>query len=456
MPIYQFTSPAGVDYYGEGASPEDAFRTAEERDPAEIAAMRQRQAVKPSGGRGESEFTGQVEDFLVPGLGAAKSAMGGEFGEAAGKAALSAAPFGLGKVPAAAKALGAGAATLMAPSATAGGMFDAEADPKVRRSLQKQYDEAGPKGKREITAAFMAQQGKIAEERRGVERETAERGETQKRRDDWMAQNADAIGKMSKDRQDQIKGASSLTQAQDLFTQGMEEHRQAGLTWAEKHPDEMEYLQVGAAGLSGLGPIYQAWRRSRTLTKSAEEAEKAFEKAMKSRAPKGAKEQMAWRANLAEELDQINDPGFLKAVAKSALIGGSVSSFAMQTPNLVDMASHPAGSEAREKAKSSLSDPENWLRAGGEGALGAAAGRGLAEKFGSLPAARSRNKAIADTIRQQQAAELAAKEAKAQAKLAPKRGSKPTLVPPPTNVLSPSGGGDVLAPNDPLHYGYAQ
>jgi len=236
----------------------------------------------------------------------------------------------------------------------------------------------------------------------------------------------------------------------------MEEHRQAGMTWAEKHPDEMEYLQVGAAGLSGLGPIYQAWKRSRTLTKSAEEAEKAFEKAMKSRAPKGAKEQMAWRANLAEELDQINDPGFLKAVAKSALIGGSVSSFAMQTPNLVDMASHPAGAEAREKAKAALTDPENWLRAGGEGALGAAAGRGLSEKFGSLPAARARNKSIADTIRQQQAAEQAAKEAKAKAKLRP-QGGKPTLVPPPTeNVLSPSGGGDVLAPNDPLHYGYAQ
>jgi len=89
--------------------------------------------------------------------------------------------------------------------------------------------------------------------------------------------------------------------------------------------------------------------------------------------------------------------------------------------------------------------------------LGAAAGRGLAEKFGSLPAARARNKSIADTIRQQQAAEQAAREAKAQAKLKPSRGQKPTLVPPPTaNVLAPSGGGDVLAPNDPLHYGYAQ
>src|SRR6266436_10400915 len=92
-PIYQFTSPDGTDYYGEGASPEDAFRTAEERSPNEIAAMRTRQSVKPSGGRGESEFTGQLEDLLVPGLGAVKSAAGGDYGGGALQAGLSAVPF---------------------------------------------------------------------------------------------------------------------------------------------------------------------------------------------------------------------------------------------------------------------------------------------------------------------------------------------------------------------------
>src|SRR5216684_8337328 len=93
MPIYEFKSPEGASYYGEGASPEEAFRTAEEREPNEIAAMRQRQAVKPSGGRGESEFTGQLEDLLVPGLGAVKSAAGGDYGGAAVQAGLAAAPF---------------------------------------------------------------------------------------------------------------------------------------------------------------------------------------------------------------------------------------------------------------------------------------------------------------------------------------------------------------------------
>src|SRR5713101_113203 len=157
MPVYEFTSPEGVSYYGEGASPEDAYRAAEEREPNEIAAMRTRQAVKPSGGRGESEFTGQLEDLLVPGLGAVKSAAGGEYGKAAVEAGLSAAPFLPGPVKKGiAGALAGGA--VVSPIATAGGMFDAEPDPKVRRSLQKQYDEAGPRGKREITAQFMFQQ----------------------------------------------------------------------------------------------------------------------------------------------------------------------------------------------------------------------------------------------------------------------------------------------------------
>ena len=52
-----------------------------------------------------------VRRQLVPGLGAVKSAMGGEFSEAAGEAAMSALPFGAGRLGPAAKAAGAGAAT---------------------------------------------------------------------------------------------------------------------------------------------------------------------------------------------------------------------------------------------------------------------------------------------------------------------------------------------------------
>jgi hypothetical protein len=57
MPIHKFTSPEGVSYYGEGETPEEAFRVAQELEPNELAAMRQRQAVKPSGGRQEGAAT---------------------------------------------------------------------------------------------------------------------------------------------------------------------------------------------------------------------------------------------------------------------------------------------------------------------------------------------------------------------------------------------------------------
>jgi hypothetical protein len=179
------------------------------------------------------------------------------------------------------------------------------------------------------------------------------------------------------------------------------------------------------------------------LSRSAKEAEVAFDKAMRAKAPKSAKEAMALKANIAEELDKIDDPGFFKAIAKSALIGTGFSWFAPQAPNLVDWARLPEG-EAKSKARAAVFDPENLGRAAIEGGAAGFAGRGAAEKFGSLPTARARNRAALQTIREKQAAERAA----AEKRRAPKVPSAPPITSPQWNtpdVLAPSAG-SVLRP----------
>jgi hypothetical protein len=437
-PIFEFKSPEGTSYYGEGASPEEAFRTAEEREPNELAAMRQRQAVRPSGGRGESEFTGQLESALVPGLGAVKSAMRGEYGEAAGEAALTALPFGMGRIPAAAKALGGGTATLLAPSATAGGMFDSVADPKLRRSLQKQYDEASPKGKREITAAFMAQQGKAAEEQRATERETEARGQTKQQREDWFSQNAEAIKSLKPQWQQQIQAAGSLPEAQEMFNRGMDERKQASMTIAERYPEAIGGLE--AAGMVGaaLLPGKLAAGRSSAIKQATTDAEEAFRAAWGpgAKASKGRKAD----ADLAENI--LKQAKGMGQFSPTEIAGGLAAPWIMgQMPNFYDMvvgqlSSDPGAQEKVQRAWDNVLSLGPLERALIEGGASTFLGTWLGSGRRDFGATKSRAQGVLDTFEGRRAAETAAAATKAEQAQARKRGARPTLVPPSKDVLS--------------------
>jgi len=451
MPIYEFKSPEGTSYYGEGASPEEAFRTAEEREPNELAAMRQRQAVKPSGGRGESEFTGQLEDLLVPGLGAVKSAAGGDYGGAAVQAGLAAAPFVPGPAKKAiAGAVGLGAAA--APSATAGGMFDSVADPKVRRSLQKQYDEASPKGKREITAAFMAQQGKAAEEQRATERETEARGQTKQQREDWFSQNSEAIKSLKPQWQQQIQAAGSLPEAQEMFNRGMEERKQSSMTIAERYPEAVGGLE--AAGMVGaaLLPGKLAAGRSSTIKQATTDAEEAFRAAWGpgSKASKGRKAD----ADLAENI--LKQAQGMGQFSGTEIAGGLAAPWIMgQMPNFYDMvvgqlSSDPGAQEKVQRAWDNVLSLGPLERALIEGGASTFLGTWLGSGRRDWGATKARSQGVLDTFEGRRAAETAATEAKAEkaAELKARRGSKPTLVPPSKDVLSV----DPLSSDDVLGY----
>lgn len=432
MPTFKFTSPDGQEYYGEGANESEAFGNAKPMSAGEVAAMRTRQAARPSGGRGESEFTEMLENSLVPGLGAVKGLAGaggaalegdsetaGKQLTRAGKEAATSAAGWLGgpimsRIPTALKAGGAMAAGLFSPTATAGETkFPFISDPEERAAADKRWEnikvyQTDPKTGRQTLDRTAT--SKARDEFFGTEQKAQkDRIENLAEQKDFDARVAPALEKLSPEEREiydsiTVPGNPGQTRANkaEYLRSAEEARRQFNMTWAEKHPTEMEELQGAAFGLSVLGPVYQSWRRALGLNRTAKDAELAFQKAIKARAPKSAQEELQWRTNLAEELDKVNDPGFIRAVAKSALIGGVVSSAATQGPNFVDWARLPPG-EARDKARAAALDPEAYGRSMLEGGLGGAAGRGLTEKFGMLPAAKARNAAIVGTARKREA-----------------------------------------------------
>src|SRR6202030_2018490 len=381
-PVYEFKSREGVSYSGEGASPEEAFHTAEEREPNEIAAMRQRQAVHPSGGRGESGFTGALEDTLVPGLGAAKSAMRGDYSEAAGEAAMSALPFGVGRLGPAARAAGAGAATLFAPSATAGGMFDAEPDKVKRQALERQYKEASPRSQREILSQFNASQGKIADEQRAL-------AASGKARSDWFGQNEETIKGLSPEWQSRIHGSGSLPEAQAMFDRGMQERQEAKKTVAERYPEMVAGLEGAGMIGSAVVPGMLAAHRTGALSKASTEAEESFASAYGpgSRASKGRASAADMAQNVLREQSKISryDPA---EIAMGTTVPYTLGTAA---PNFYDimmgaLSSDPASQEKVARAWENIKNPEAVERAMLEGVLftiGGTWGGGAIKDFGT-------------------------------------------------------------------------
>jgi hypothetical protein len=429
MPIFEFTSPEGTKYHGEGATPEEAFRTAAELSPHEIAAMRTRQSVTHR----------PAPDIEIPE--AARAVERGEYGpliEAAGESAASLAST----VAPGLSLLG----QALSPTATAGGMFDAEPDPKVRRSLQRQYDEAGPKGKAEITKAFMDQQGKIAGEKRAAERETEARGLTKKTRDDWFAQNADAIKSLAPQRQQQITAAGSLPEAQEMFNRGMEERRQSSMTIAERYPSMVAGLEgAGMVGAAML-PAKLAAGRAGTIKRASDDAEEAFKAAWGpgSRANKGREADAGLAENILKRANQMHQFSGVE------IGGGLAAPWIMgQMPNFFDMvmgqlSSDPGAQEKVERAWGnvlSLGPLERALIEGGAASfLGTWMGSG-ARDFG---ATKGRAQGVLDTFEGRRTAAAAATKAaadkKAAAIAARQPRPKPRIVENSSDVLAPDQG----------------
>lgn len=432
MGIFKFTSPEGVDYYGEGADAYEAFKTATEKSSNDLAAMRTRQSVKPSGGRGESDFTGTLEDTLVPGLGAVKAGMRGDWEGAAGQAAIAALPYGSRFVPSAAKAAGVGGAAFFGPDAHAESMFAAEPDPAKRKALEKQYNQATPKGQREILGQFNTQQGKIQEEKRAFEREENARRGTEQRRKDWDTENSEAIKSLRPEWQNQIRAAGSLPEAQEMFSRGMLERQKAGMTIAEQYPLAVGGLE--AAGMLGgaILPGKLAAGRSSAIKEATSDAERAFRAAWGpgTRSSKGRTAE----AELAENiLKQVHGMGQFSA---TEMAGGVAAPWIMgQMPNFYDMvigqlSSDPGAQEKVQRAWDNVLSLGPLERSLIEGGAATGLGTWLGSGRRDFSATKARSQGVLDTFEARRAAAEAAAAKRAASR------SRPAPAPAPQQNLS--------------------
>lgn len=396
MGIFKFTSPEGTEYYGEGASMEDAFGSAKERDPNELAAMRTRQSVR----HGAPE-----PDIEIPE--AAEAVKRGDYGPLREQAFDAATSLGRTAMP----MVGA-MADVLSPTATAGGMFDAEPDAKKRRALQKQYDDAGPKGKREIIGAFNAEQSQIVGEQRRVAEEERQAGTTKKNREDWLRDNEEAIKSLKPQWQQQIAAAGSLPDAQEMFNRGMAERKQAGMTIAERYPAAVGALE--AAGMAGAAylPGRMAAGRSRTIKEATTDAERAYQEAYGrgSKPSKGAQSEAALAENI------LKHAAKLKQVSLGEVAGGVAAPWiAGQAPNFFDwtmgqLESDPAAQEKVQRAHDNILSLGPVERALIEGGSASWAGSWLGSGRRDFGAAKGRAEGVLDTFA---AREAAAKEATA-------------------------------------------
>jgi hypothetical protein len=427
MPIFEFTSPEGVSYYGEGASPEDAFRVAAEREPNEIAAMRQRQAVRPSGGRQESGAAEFIEDLVIPGKAALGAATRGDYGQAAVEAGLSALPFVPGPVRRGVGALASGAMAT-APTATAGGMFDAEPDPIKRRALERQYREAGPKGQREILNQFNSQQGKIAEEQRTL-------ASSSKARSDWFGENEDTIKALPSEWQQRIRASGTLPEAQEMFNRAMQERQEAKKTVAERYPEIVAGLEGGGMLASAVLPGLNAARRTGALSKATTEAEEAFSSAYGPgvKTSKGRVSEADMAKNVLQHQSKMRrfDPLEMSLGTLAPYTAGTAA------PNFYDimmgaLSSDPGAQEKVARAWDNIKNPEAVERALMEGLLFSGMGTWAGGAVRNFDIEKSRAKGVLDTYGARDAATKATAEKRAATR--EKRASEPP--PPPQRPVA--------------------
>jgi hypothetical protein len=447
MPTYKFTSPDGVEYYGEGASPMEAFQAADERSAAEVAAMRQRQAVQPSGGRQESEFTGQLENALVPGLGAVRSTMRGDYGEAAGEAAISALPLTrfLPKAVTAPLAGAVAGSTGMSPSAIAEEPnFSFIEDPAEREAALAQYKglkgyikdkrtgESSPdRGETaRLRQEFMReQQGKASEraktKREAAEKEAAEKGALER----FEERNKATVEALTPEQRAQYDARevpgnvmATITNRAEYLQQVEAQKEQSRKGFAERNPEAMEWLQKGSYAASAGIPIATLAHRASTLRTAAKEAEDAYLAAIKgsrSKATTTANEgTLALRANQLEEASKLN-PLDKSMIAASPFIPVA----AAEAPNFIDLAQlqNQPDSPAFQHAQRMINplSPEAQTTAGralGEGLTATAAGFGLGEPISRFPVAKAGATGTLKTIRTREEAMARAAADAAEAK----------------------------------------
>lgn len=404
----------------------------------DAAAARTRRAVLPPP-EGRPDFPSEQLQAganaalqMFPGVNAVQHAAAGEYGEAAGSAALDALPFGARYFgPAAMKAgLAAyGAGSVMSPQATGGGLIDSL--PENERSMyQDMLKQAGRNKDRDARAAAIADINRRIAERatalRDEERRLATEGAAVQK---WMTDNAGSINSLPELQQGQIRGASPADRPA-LLQKLLHDKEEANKTFAERHVPELETARAASAIAGVAFPAWQRYRQVGSLERATERTDAALAAASravkKGRLPAAADTELSTATKRLGE--NVNLPSgaheFGKELAYGSLLPYGVATFA---PNALEAMGRfnngtPEDREVGMRAVKQMFDP--WgagvsLAEGGIATLlGQYLGRGL--KNANVAAANARGTLTSATSQADKWAAEAQKEAEKKANAAAK------------------------------------
>ncbi len=218
---------------------------------------------------------------------------------------------------------------------------------------------------------------------------------------DWLRQNETAINKLPKEQQDQIRGAGSLAQRQDLFKRYGDEYIQSNQTFGERFPPAMHAIQ----GLTPLAAIYGgaklAGGRANTLAKAADEAYDAYRAAhgIAGNATPGALNELAAKRNILQRYTGLRTYDPREIAIGTALPWG----FGTAIPAAYDIAESQPGDERRRKAIDSINPLSttgqiNAARGGLEGLVGTLGGQFFGGWRRDMGPTQARARALLDTI----------------------------------------------------------
>lgn len=344
----------------------DAEQAAEARG---AAASRHREAVKPTGGRQESEATESMLD-LIPGRGVVRSLAQGEYGEAAVQAGMSALPYG-------GKALGAAARAFPAVTKTVGAAIGAltglltgsEAgkiplSPEQRQRLQMEQQSLKQKQDASIADAKLRTQEAEDKAKRDIE-SANQAAKTQADLQERLARieaekeqkKAEIEAKRHKEDEDAAQRSLDAAKA--------EAKRMAERPFREKYPSAALGLTMGGMAVAAMLPVLSNQQKASAINKYIKEWEK-LDKAAADALKSGTAEEKSIAVQRlsdasnkwVETKDRLSKPDPVSKKLAVGLAGAEGAAL----PAEIDFGLQPKDSEAHKSAEEFFTNPMEMAR----------------------------------------------------------------------------------------------
>lgn len=344
----------------------DAEQAAEARG---AAASRQREAVKPAGGRQESEATESMLD-LVPGRGAVRSLAQGEYGEAAVQAGMSALPYGGKALGAAARAFPAVTKAVGAATAALTGLLTGSEAGKIPLSPEQrqrlQMEQQLLKQKQDAAIADAKLRTQEAEDKAKRDAEAAQQSaKTQADLQERLARiEAEKEQKKAEIEAQRHKEDEEAAQ-RSLDAAKAEAKRMAERPFREKYPSAALGLTMGGMAVAAMLPVLSNQQKASAINKYIKEWEK-LDKAAADALKSGTAEEKSIAVQRlsdasnkwVETKERLSKPDPVSKKLAVGLAGAEGAAL----PAEIDFGLQPKDSEAHKSAEEFFTNPMEMAR----------------------------------------------------------------------------------------------